>query len=251
VYDEDTAAAITRFQIRQGLAISGKLDAATAKALGVTLAHTPVTEPSPSSGSWKRLRGADEQFLKNLNAGVIPPPKTSTDTIPKPSVAAPTVKAKPSRSQPDPHAPPPRLKEDAPAPSRESLPPTSDYLYGPERLRDYVGAFVLAGLDPQVGAELEFFADRVTYFGKPNVPREKIRRDLLHYDERWPERRFWLAGELNVQHEADDIFRVTFPLRYELRSRVDRASGKVIKTLLLRKTGRSDLEIIEVNEKKG
>jgi len=40
-------------------------------------------------------------------------------------------------------------------------------------------------------------------------------------------------------------------LRYELRSNSDRASGKVIKTLLLRKTGRSDLEIIEVNEKKG
>ena len=30
-----------------------------------------------------------------------------------------------------------------------------------DRLRDYVGAFVLAGLDPRVGAEADFFADQV------------------------------------------------------------------------------------------
>ena len=30
-----------------------------------------------------------------------------------------------------------------------------------EQLRDYVGAFVLAGLDPKVGSETEFFADHV------------------------------------------------------------------------------------------
>jgi len=251
IYDQATAAAVTRYQIRQGLAISGKLDAATAKALGVTLSQTPATEPSPSSGTWRRLRDADEQFLRNLNAGVIPPPNSSTTVTPKASVAPRATEQKPKRSQLDPHTPPPRLKEDAPAPPGEGLPPISSNLYSPERLRDYVGAFVLAGLDPQVGAELEFFADRVSYFGKPNVPRAQIRRDLLRYDERWPERRFWLAGELSIERESEGIFRVTFPLGYELRSNSDRASGKVIKTLILRKLGANNLEIVAVNEKRG
>jgi hypothetical protein len=172
------------------------------------------------------------------------------NATPKASVAPRAKEQQPSGSQPDPHAPPPRLKEDAPAPPGEGLSPTPGDLYGAERLRDYVGAFVLAGLDSQVGAELEFFADRVTYFGKSNVPREKIRRDLMHYDERWPERRFWLAGELKVERETEGTFKVTFPLRYELRSSSDRASGMVIKTLILRKIGGSDLEIVDVNEEK-
>ena len=35
--------------------------------------------------------------------------------------------------------------------------------------------------------ELEFFADRVNYFGETNVSRPKIRADLLRYDRQWPQ----------------------------------------------------------------
>lgn len=248
-YDEATAAAVTRYQIRQGLPISGKLDAATAKTLGVPPPQMPAAESSPSSGTWRRLREADEQFLKNLNAGVIRPPKPSTDATEEPSLTPKVTEPQAKGSQPEKHEPPPRLPEDAPAPPSKNLAPGSNDLYNRERLRDYVGAFVLAGLDPQIGAELEFFADRVTYFGKPNVSREDIRHDLLRYDRRWPERRFWLAGELTVQPGMDGTFKVTFPLGYELRRGSNHVSGKVIKALTLRKTRGNDLEIIAVNEK--
>jgi hypothetical protein len=40
-------------------------------------------------------------------------------------------------------------------------------------LRDYVGAFVLAGLDLHVGSETDFFADRVQYYDKGMIRREK------------------------------------------------------------------------------
>jgi hypothetical protein len=108
---------------------------------------------------------------------------------------------------------------------------------------------VLAGLDPRVGAEAEFFADRVDYFGEHNVAREKIRRDLQRYDNRWPERRFWLAGELEVT-PANGRLKVSFPLRYELQSQSKRSSGQVWKTLVLEKTGTDDLQIVSVNERK-
>ena len=118
-----------------------------------------------------------------------------------------------------------------------------------ERLRDYVGAFILAGLDPRVGSELEFFADRVQYYNQGVVDREKIRRDLQSYNQRWPQRRFWLAGEVNVEPQPDSRLRVIFPLRYELRSAAERSSGKVQKTLLVEVTG-EDLQIVGVNERK-
>jgi hypothetical protein len=117
-------------------------------------------------------------------------------------------------------------------------------------LRDYVGAFVLAGLDPKAGAELEFFVDRVDYFGDAQISRDRIRRDLLRYDARWPERRFWLAVDVEVRPESNQRLRVTFPLRYELTRNAERASGTVQKTLVHQRTANANLEIVAVNEKK-
>lgn len=105
------------------------------------------------------------------------------------------------------------------------------------------------GLDPQVGAETEFFADRVDYFGERGVTREKIRRDLQRYNDRWPQRGFWLAGELEVSR-INEKLKVAFPLRYELQNGPKRAAGKVLKTLVLEKTGADDLQIVAVNERK-
>ena len=153
----------------------------------------------------------------------------------------------------DPHAPPPPLPEDVPQPtpnaSRQDTTPDAGDVYDTQRLRDYVGAFVLAGLDPQVGAELEFFADRVDYYGEANVSREKIRRDLLRYDERWPYRQFWLDGDIEVDRKPSGMLLVTFPLRYQLRNGAKSTSGQVKKTLILRKAGAGDLEIVGVEER--
>jgi hypothetical protein len=118
-----------------------------------------------------------------------------------------------------------------------------------ERLRDYVGAFVLAGLDPQVGAEAAFFAGRVQYYNDGMMDREKIRDDLKRYDRRWPKRRFWLAGDITAEPQSDNRVRVTFPLRYELRNGGKHSSGKVDKTLVLERAG-DDLQIVAVNERK-
>lgn len=225
VYDSRTAAAVTRYQIRHGLQINGKLDASTAKALGLGSAASTVSEPpAPVAGTWRQLRNGEQQFI---------PATQKSDPVAKKS---PSAKEGTGRA--------PAADSGRVAVERKS----NDF--GLERVRDYVGAFVLAGLDPKVGSELEFFADRVDYFGENQVSRERIRRDLRHYDSRWPERRFWLAGKVDIRALPKQRLRVTFPLRYELRSPSEKASGTVRKTLHLEKTGGNDLVIIAVNEKK-
>ncbi|MFL6531291.1 MAG: hypothetical protein ACJ8KX_12535, partial [Chthoniobacterales bacterium] len=109
--------------------------------------------------------------------------------------------------------------------------------------------FVLAGLDPQVGAELEFFGDRVHYYNDGFVGREKIRGDLQRYAAHWPQRRFWLAGEVQVEPQPESRLRVTFPLRYDLQNGAKHKTGKVKKTLLLEVVG-EDLQIVGVDERK-
>lgn len=218
VYDSETAAAVTRYQIRHGLQISGKLDAPTMKALGLAASASP--QPLTEREGWPLLRKQDQEFLARQKA------------------------ANPSQS-------PNILKEQSPPPS--SATPATEFRWSPafdhERLRDYVGAFILAGLDPQAGAELEFFAERVDYFGERAVPREKIRGDLVRYNERWPERRFWLAGDLRVEPQPNERLKVTFPLRFELAGGKRKSSGKVQKSLVLQEAG-DDLEIVAVDEKK-
>jgi len=220
VYDGDTSAAVSRYQIRNGLPITGQLNAETTKSLGVAAAGPPATRSDRET--WGRLRKTDPQFLETQRARDVPRPK-------QPAV---------SRPQPEaPTAPP------------DASPYGSVLVLSRERLRDYVGAFVLAGLDPQEGAELEFFADRVRYFNEGIVDREKIRRDLQRYNSRWPERRFSLAGEVKVEPQPDSRLRVTFPLRFDLRNAGKRSSGKVQKTLIVEVMG-DDLQIVGVDERK-
>jgi hypothetical protein len=121
--------------------------------------------------------------------------------------------------------------------------------FSTDRLRDYVAAFVLAGLDKSVGAEAEFFADHVEYYDQGVMDREKIQQDLKRYDERWPERHFWVAGKINVEPQSENRVRVTFPLGFKLRNGNKQSSGKVDKTLVLEPAG-DDLQIVAVNERK-
>jgi len=226
-YNSDTATAVTRYQIRNGLQITGKLDAQTRHALGVAAAgESEVPSAKLGEDVWRYLRKSDQAYINRLMAedarasGERKSPANST------RASAPTVAT-----------PPPVAIRSSPASVNH------------ERLRDYVAAFILAGLDPQVGSETEFFADRVDYFGEHHVTREKIRRDLQQYANRWPGRGFWLADDLAVRPVKDKL-EVSFPLRYELRSGSRRSSGQVWKTLVLEKTGADDFQIVSVNERK-
>ncbi len=97
--------------------------------------------------------------------------------------------------------------------------------------------------------DLEFFADRVNYFGKGGVSKEAIRRDLEQYNGQYPQRRFWLAGDPRILRETDETITVDFPLRFEVSGASGSKSGRVLKIVELRKSGRS-LEIIAVEEKR-
>ncbi len=70
--DNRTAAAITRFQVRRGLEVTGELNEETLRALGLNLAQ-PLTagagKPTPpKTEPWRALRQQDREFLKELNS---------------------------------------------------------------------------------------------------------------------------------------------------------------------------------------
>ena len=257
-YGSELAAALGRYQIRNGLPITGQLDAETSKALG---AKPAVTASSPddqarTSETWERLRKSDRQFPGRTVWRASSPSANETGIttgMPQQSTPAATAPGTQSADSSAQESPPSAAQVSSGNEEPASTPlatadnsPASDI--SRERLRDYVGAFVLAGLDPQVSAEAAFFADRVQYYNEGMKDREKIREDLKRYDSRWPGRKFWLAGDITVQSQTEKRVRVTFPLRYELRNGGKRSSGKVDKMLVLERAG-DDLQIVAVNER--
>ena len=240
-YSSELAAALGRYQIRNGLPITGQLDVETSKALGVKPAVTSssANDQARTFEAWERLRKSDEQFPgKTVWRAPSPSANKTGITTGTPPGSTPAASAAIASENEKPASAPPTTAATSPTPD-----------FSTERLRDYVGAFVLAGLDPQVGAETAFFADRVQYYNEGMKDREKIREDLKRYDARWPQRQFRLTGGINVEPQTDNRVRVTFPLKYELRNGAKHASGKINKTLILESSG-DDLQIIAVNERK-
>ena len=261
-YSSDLSTALTRYQVRNGLPITGQLDAETSEALGAKAAVTKKssTDSTESSEVWRHLRRRDQQNARRTASpsvnetqgtgtsttnemreqtattarGKQPPDSSSAQQLPQGTPAISSENAKPASA-------PPATASDTGASAPE---------FSAERLRDYVAAFVLAGLDRNVGAETEFFADRVEYYDQGIMDREKIREDLKRYDERWPERHFWVAGTIRVEPQSENLVQVTFPLGFKLRNGNRTLSGKVAKTLMLEKAG-DDLQIVAVNERKG
>jgi hypothetical protein len=293
-YSSDFSAALSRYQIRNGLPITGQLDAETSKALGAKPAVGPsmaTTEQSPET--WRQLRKRERRKSTKARqsepvatetssptdnetpptgtetpqqttpvaklrtrteitaAGATPPRTVRTSAERTESASAPAATARTSAETTESASAPPATVQASDSTGPASAPPATGSAdeFSAERLRDYVAAYVLAGLDKNVGAEAEFFADRVHYYDQGVMDRERIRQDLKRYDERWPERHFWVAGKINIEPQSDNRVRVTFPLGFKLRNGNKQSSGKVDKTLVLEPAG-DDLQIVAVNERK-
>jgi hypothetical protein len=255
-YSSELAAGLTRYQIRKGLPVTGQLDVDTSNALGAKPAVTTGTDASEqSSETWRRLRRHDRQKTStnsrqtsspssDRSAPEVEPAQSGLVATPVPSELAAQSADSPSLAAPI--APGTKLAS-APSAAVSNAASSGDEI-STERLRDYVGAFVLAGVDAHAGSEADFFADRVHYYDQGVMGREQIRNDLQAYAARWPERRFWFVGNITIESQRGKRVRVTFPLRYELRNGATQSSGTINKTLVLEPVG-DDLQIIAVSER--
>jgi len=271
-YSAQLAEALKRYQSRNGLPLTGQLDVETSNVLGakpaVTKNRVDVEPSSDSEGSPKHERqtSVSTSHRSSASADEIEP---STRVQPR---SAPVATAQRSSTitgsaQAPPRAQPQEIRSvsaatgtgqqissenttvvSAPA-APVSQSGSSEEEISTERLRDYVGAFVRAGVDPNIGMEADFFADRVRYYDQGVVDREQIRNDLLNYAAHWPERHFWFAGNLTIEQQRRHRVRVTFPLQYELRNGATQTTGAVNKTVVLEPAG-DDLKIVAVSEQR-
>src|SRR5436305_7864261 len=98
-YSSELAAALTRYQVRKGVAVTGQLDVDTSNALGAKPAVTTDTAASgQSSDAWRRLRRRERQTTS-----------TNARRNSSPRADPSTPKAKQPQSSPVVTPPPPDL----------------------------------------------------------------------------------------------------------------------------------------------
>ena len=215
--DNATAAAITRFQARRGLEVTGELNEETLQALGLdsappapaTTSESSATRPEP----WRELRQQDKEFLKELNSAH--PPTTQ-----------PTQPTQPTQT-------------DGQALQADLL----------EQIRDFIAGFVVVGIDENVEAELQFYAPKANYYDSGVVTRDFIGRDIRRYNQKWPTRRYWLVGDIRVLNDPQaDPLEVQYRIKYAVKNQEQERTGTAVKTVKLQKTS-SGFEITSVREK--
>ena len=205
--DNETAAAITRFQVRSGIEVTGKLNDETLRFLG--LEPSEVVEPNAGGEAlrtieaWRALRDQDRKFLEQTTS----------------------------------------------PPSEAGVPAEVPEVSSMDQIRDFVAGFVVAGISPDVEPELQFYAEKADYYDRGIVSKDFIRNDILRYNDKWPTRRYWLDGDIQILNSVEaDPLEVRYQIKYAVKSPQKEARGTAIKTLKLRKT-ENGLEIISVREK--
>jgi len=257
-YSAQLAEALTRYQKGNGLPVTGQLDLETSNVLGARPAVTKNrvdVEQSPESA---RLPGQQRQTSANRQQRreradqldeEVRPAENSQDSAPVRSETATQSTAFSPGNAPIPAQSTNAASASAVPQAPVSQGGSSEDEISTERLRDYVGAFVRAGVDPNIGMEADFFADRARYYDQGVIDREQIRNDLQNYAAHWPERHFRFAGNLTIEQQRGHRVRVTFPLQYELRNGPTQSSGTVNKTVVLEPAG-DDLKIVAVSEQR-
>jgi peptidoglycan hydrolase-like protein with peptidoglycan-binding domain len=251
---DETERAIRRYQQRQGFPLSGEADAATLRSLNIPLSPAKPEEEWPEGSvvmkgdSAREVSEADKKALEQWNTAQPPPApevvagEAKISAEPEPAVKEPpldTAKlAPPKVAEPQPtppaapKAPPPPIADlDRTRPGKpepKDFGPTSD----PET---FVRRYLDACASNHLGAELSFYAPRMSYFDHGSVDRNFVAKDVQRFYDRWPQRKYELLSCEQTalpggEHQV--VFKIGF--HYENPERNQRVSGRSINVFRMR-----------------
>ena len=263
--DEATRAALRRFQIREGLDVSGTADPATIAALqappNASAEADEADEAVPAKPSIRErapsIVQSDREFLEEV--------ETRPDPTELPAIGDGPLVEPPQRSLPEAEEQiaettrttksvvrkAPRVQEAAPSRehAEEVEPPQPFGSISREEAREFVENSLAAAEGSSPEREVSFYADQVDYFGSGKVSRNFVARDQRRYYRRWPDRQFSLVGEPEVVRSNPSGASVRFRVKYSLGGGKETGRGQVESFVRLRQT-EDGLKIATIRERK-
>ncbi|MHA3771575.1 peptidoglycan-binding protein [Verrucomicrobiota bacterium sgz303538] len=259
-FDEETRAALKRFQIHDGLPVSGELDTATLQALQsrrgapdtatAPAASAASNEPAPERsvrGRARNLVQSDREFLAQVEGSedANTPPAPPSSSAPEQRSTQPVEKSVP----PPPVSERPQRPRTERSETREPVEEEEPQGITKAEARRLVNEYLAAAEQPTPEGEVSFFADKVDYFDSGKVSRSFIEKDQRNYYRRWPSRNFELLGDPELVRSSRDAATVRFRLRYAVRGSGDSAKGQIEEVVRLQRTD-DGLKIVAIRERK-
>ena len=284
--DEATAGALKRYQIRNGLKVTGDVDAETLQSLAGT--QQPAASPAvdalvgdrgagddaPARERARELVVSDRDFLGQVEKPNPGPPPPLADSQPVGATPPPEVPREMARPRerssealervPAGTKPAPIAERTSP-PEREVATESIHRSSNPEAITNVergrgargiaadasetIEAYLAAAQGPTPDRELSFYGDRVRYFDSGIVSRNFIEKDQGRYYRRWPDRKFSLVGEPEVVRTDGGSATVRFRIRYSLHRGNESASGGT-ENLVQLENGPQGYKIVSIRERK-
>lgn len=239
--------AIKNYQQRKGFAVTGQADAETLRSLGL-LPRQPG-EPPPKELAWPTgpVLQSDAKIDVAATARQIATQNdVSVESIaPSPTPVPEAASARPRSKRPhhNPTNPTPSRNRRAGERGgiRDSAPPA---------IGEYISSYLKAASRNDLRREIQFFADRLTYFHNGQLDRRVVERALLEYEQEWKKRRYDLAGPVRYRNlpekgEINVEFRVNFVLK---RGRLV-VKGQTINNVIIN-AATADPRIVNIQEQR-
>jgi peptidoglycan hydrolase-like protein with peptidoglycan-binding domain len=251
---DEYAEAVRRYQRRKGLTASGQEDRDTLRSLGQQ-PRSP-NEPPPKELEWPA-----EPVLKSdsrLDVLAVAKELSQETGVATASVRAPS-EGEPSR--------PPAGRNRVPAsrnvraessalPSRPSRSAASarlsfrDSASIPSEVNRFISQYLSAVSRNRLEDELEFYADRVDYFGNRQVDRRIVEQTLRKFYQRWPKRDYSLVrpvGYALVPSRGEIV--LTYQAKFSHGNGSKRVKGQTLNRLTIN-AATADPRIVAIEEKR-
>jgi len=289
VVDDQTKGALKRFQIREGLTVTGEIDAGTVAAL-------QNESPNSSDAALKKMSAreraqsviqSDQEFLDKVESlegrrtanSASSPPAAPTSIRPQqtfsnespPAAAETTAEIGHSTSSAKTKVEQEAKKRKALSAEPTNLPAVAEHVdrsssrgdAANERvssrpstitemeMSDFLSDYMRAAEGPTPANEVSFYADEVDYFDNGKVSRSFIENDQRNYYRRWPVRDFQLVSPPQIDRLSGTDATMRFQIRYSLSGNKQTANGMTENLMRIRKAGRNGgLKIVAIRERK-
>ena len=276
--DDSTSAAVRRYQIRQGLEVTGQLDSKTLASLAMSNGQPPKQqkeeEAAPARERARATVQDDRELLRQLESEgtLAPAPAMANTDIPEPINSRPAGEPPPepvtsttrrtSRStEPAPSQPATRQRSaraeepsTAAEPSAEPRQPQNESAIregiSKDEIAETVQSFVQAWNRSTPDRELSFYGDVVDYYGEGRTSHASITRDQRNYYRKWPERDYRLISDPQVIRLGERDATVRYRYEYDLRNGKKTARGRAEHFVRFQRDRDGDLKVVSVRERK-
>ena len=122
---------------------------------------------------------------------------------------------------------------ESPSPTPSAAPTVTVTGFSVRVVEDFVKSLSVNNAE----AQLQFYADEVTYYELGQVPKDAIREDLEHDIRMWPERVYSIHDTPKITQLSAGTFQAEFPMTYTLTNNKGRSSGILEMTVRFRSEG--------------